>query len=213
MSRAAPLSQGPRRAALPRPRPAAAPRWEGRSRQRRRADPSQRGESLLRPGPFSGLGTPGSHRHKARRAPPRGRGASSQLPPCTLWASTDSHPDARGAAILRALAAAPSPLRGPSQSCPCPAAHSELWPRPESCPARPTPCGAGFLGRPRALSGHLEGCWSEPSFFRGTVHSFPFRKDTGPAEPPPPDLGAAREGAHNPQQPSERSAPVSSSEN
>ncbi|XP_038523448.1 transcription factor HES-3 isoform X1 [Canis lupus familiaris] len=65
------------------PTDSTSPRWEGRRRQRRRADPSQRGESLPRPGPFSRPRTPGSHRHKASRVPPRRRGAPGPPPPRT----------------------------------------------------------------------------------------------------------------------------------
>lgn len=54
----------------PAPLSTAASRWEGRGRQRRRADPSQRGESLPRPGPFNRPRALCSHGHKARRAPP-----------------------------------------------------------------------------------------------------------------------------------------------
>lgn len=64
-----------------RPRPAAELRWEGRRQQQRRADPSQRGELLPRPGPFSQPETPRSHRHKARRAPPRPGGEGPQAHP------------------------------------------------------------------------------------------------------------------------------------
>lgn len=141
MSEAAPLSQGPRRAARPRPRPAATPRWEGRRPQRRRADPSQRGESLPRPGPFSRRRTPGSHRHKARRVPPRRRGAPSPPPPWTLSASTDPHPlgSRRSPPGRRAL-------RGPPRSEAQPGAVLARQPAPKMlCP----PLGAPH-GQPRA---------------------------------------------------------------
>lgn len=71
------------------------------------ADPSQRGESLPRPGPFNRPRALGSHRHKARRGPPLQRGAAILLPPKTL--SLPSQPITPSAPIPHCWSALPGP--------------------------------------------------------------------------------------------------------
>ncbi|XP_008565246.1 PREDICTED: transcription factor HES-3 [Galeopterus variegatus] len=109
---------------------------------RLRADPSQRGESQLRPGPFSGPRAPGSHRHKAHRAPPRRRGAPAH-PTGTLPASADPHP--------RSTRRAPPGL--PSQKS-HPSDPASQGPRPKQVLGRTR---APLVGRARFCSAETRG--------------------------------------------------------